>query len=379
VIYVRHGEPTERLRPFVYGLMPNESWRYARAEGDLLFHFSAGYDQTSGGDLYDYRLVESVLDLRGAAEAPPDQLLLSRQTLSPLYGHMLNWGPNGAAMARAEERGIGSASIAFGTSTDSYELAFARPLAAVADLVAIGHDAEGPAAQLVFAVAGTGLPAETAGGQVRYRVRVRFVAVDGRGTPVGQRDTTYLFQVGHPLGRRDWLLARLQVSLPPERWEWRSAIQTGDSAGVVLPRDSTVVAAAGERLALSDLALGVADAAARWPAAPGDTVLLTPFDLFRRGADLELYYELAGTEPGRSYRHAITVYRLKDARDPARRRAEVTLEFDEPAAARLTRSHRTLQLGRLRAGTYLVEVRVGATGEAGAVSRERLIRVGELR
>jgi hypothetical protein len=73
------------------------------------------------------------------------------------------------------------------------------------------------------------------------------------------------------------------------------------------------------------------------------------------------------------------VYRLKDLRDPTRRRPEVTLGFDEPATARLTRAHRTLQLGRLRAGTYLVEVRVGAPGNAGAVTRQRVIRVGELR
>ena len=45
VIYIRQGEPAERLRPFVFGAMPNESWQYVRAEGDLLFHFSSGYDQ----------------------------------------------------------------------------------------------------------------------------------------------------------------------------------------------------------------------------------------------------------------------------------------------------------------------------------------------
>jgi GWxTD domain-containing protein len=379
VIYVRHGEPTERLKPFVYGLMPNESWRYARADGGLLFHFSAGYDPSSGGDLYDYRLVESVLDLRGAEEAPPDQLLLSRQTLSPLYARMLNWGRYGAADAASEERGIGGASIAFGTTTDSYELAFARPLAAVADLVTIGRDTAGPAAQLVFAVAGTNLQGTPTRDGVRYPVRVRFVAIDAGGRPFGIRDTTYLFQVGHTLGRRDWLLQRLQVSLPPGRWDWRVAIQSGDSTGAVLPHDSVRVAPANGRLALSDLALGVSEAAARWLVAPGDTVLLTPFDLFRPGADVELYYEVAGTEPGRSYRHEITVYRLKDPRRPDRRRAEVTLGFDERAPMPLTRSHRTLQLGRVRPGTYLVEVRVTPAGGPEAVTRQRIIRVRELR
>jgi GWxTD domain-containing protein len=380
VIYVRHGEPTERLQPFVYRLMPNESWRYARAEGDLLFHFSAGYDPSAGGgDLYDYRLVESVLDLRGAGEAPPDQLLLSRQTLSPLYARMLNWGRFGAAQAASDERGAGIASIAFGTTTDSYELAFAHPLAAVADLVAIGRDSAGPTAQLVFAVAGTNLEGTATADGVRYPVRVRFVAIDARGTPFAVHDTTYLFQVKSSLDRRDWLLQRLQVSLPPGRWDWRVAIQAGDSAGVVLPHDSVRVAPVKGPLALSDLALGVADAAARWPITPADTVLLTPFDLFRPGADLELYYEVAQTEPGRSYRHEITVYRLKDPRRPDRRRAEVTLGFDEPAAAGVTRSHRTLQLGRVRPGNYLVEVRVTAAGDSKPVTRERIIRVGELR
>jgi hypothetical protein len=113
--------------------------------------------------------------------------------------------------------------------------------------------------------------------------------------------------------------------------------------------------------------------------APGDTVLLTPFDLFRPGADLELYYEVTQTEPGRSYRHEITVYRLKNPRRPDRRRAEVTLGFDERAASPLSRSHRTLQLGRLRPGTYLVEVRVAAAGAFEPVTRQRIIRVGELR
>ena len=127
VIYVRHGEPAERLRPFVYRLMPNESWRFNRAEGDFLLHFSAGYDSNGGGDLYDYRLVESVLDLRGASEASEDQLLLSREPLSGMYRRMLHWGRYGSARSKARERGIGRASIAVGTSTDSLRAPVRRP------------------------------------------------------------------------------------------------------------------------------------------------------------------------------------------------------------------------------------------------------------
>jgi GWxTD domain-containing protein len=374
-IYVRHGEPTERLRPFVYGLMPNESWRFARAEGDLLFHFSAGYDQTSGGDLYDYRLVESVLDLRGAGGAPYDQLLLSRQVLSPLYGRMLTWGRYGAQAARDQERGIGAASIAFGTSTDSYELQFARPLAVAADLVAVGRDAAGPVAQLVFAVGEDNLPAAPAADDgVGYPVRVRIVAIDGRGRPFGARDTTYHFHLARPLGPGEYLIQRLQVPLPPGRWDWRAAIQVGDSAGVVLPHDSVRVPASGPRLALSDLALGVPEASARWPAVPGDTVLLTPFDLFREGAEVELYYEAAGAEPGGSYRHEIAVYRVKRGDGVPERRPAVTLGFDERADGATVRAHRTLQLARLRPGRYLVEVRL--RGPDGATdTRRRLFRI----
>src|SRR6185503_6358347 len=65
----------------------------------------------------------------------PDQLILSRQSLSPIYGRMLNWGRFGSARAQSWERRVGTTSIAVGTTTDSYELQFAHRLAAVADLV----------------------------------------------------------------------------------------------------------------------------------------------------------------------------------------------------------------------------------------------------
>jgi GWxTD domain-containing protein len=364
VVYVRHGEPVERLRPFVFGLMPNESWRYARAEGDLLLHFSAGYDENGGGDLYDYRLVQSVLDLRGAAAAPPDQLMLSRQSVSPVYGRMLNWGRYGRARARARERGIGQASIAVGTETDSYELQFARPLPALADLVAVGERDGRGLTHLVLAV-----PASALRGGAPLRVRL--VALDAGDRPAVALDTA--LDVGSPEPGR-YYVGRVELPLRAGTWTWRAALQQGDSTGTVLPRDTVRVADRARGLVLSDLALGLPAASATWHPVPGETVRLTPFDLFPERSDVELYYEAMGAAPGASYRHDIAVYRVKGQSARAERRPVVSLSVEEPARSELLRSHRRLRLGQLKPGRYVVEVRVSGD-EAFAATRSRAFTV----
>lgn len=370
VIYVRHGEPAERLRPFVYGLMPNETWRFDRAEGDLLLHFSSGYDTKGGGDLYDYRLVESVLDLRGASDATPDALLLSRERLSGVYRKMLHWGPYGAARSRARERGIGRASIALGTTTDSYELQFQETLRGVVDLVTVGSVDTATLGHLVFAVAEPGTRPERESGGVRYTVRLRAVASDGSGRPFTGLDTTIVFRPSAPLGRAQYLIGRAELPLPPGSWTWRAALQVGDSVGIVLPRDTVRVGSSGGQFGLSDLALGIAGASARWEPVPGDTVLLTPFDLFLEGSEVELYYETQGATVGRPYRHEIAVFRMRGDPPAAERRPVVTLGFEEPAVEPLLRSRRVLQLARLKHGRYVIEVQVRAPGGE-AVSRRR--------
>lgn len=373
VIYVRHGEPSDRLRPFVFGLMPSESWRYARADGDLLFHFSSGWDENGGGDLYDYRLVESVLDLHGASSAPVDQLLLSRQSLSPLYGRMLNWGAFGAAHARGRERRIGQASIAIGTTTDSYELSFARRLTAYANLIAIGAEDGVPLAQFVFAIAPPETTPTTESAGASYPVRIRLAAIDAEGRTAARADTTMVFRLERPLQRGQYLIGRVGLPVPAGHYNWRAALAQGSDAGVVLPRDSVTVAPAGPTLSLSDLALGIRAASARWEATPSDTVLLTPFDLFLEGSEVELYYEAPGARAGAVYRHEIGVFRVRRS-ERAEERPVVSLHVDEVASAETIRAHRTLQLARLEPGTYLVDVTV--TGPDGrAVSRRRAIRV----
>ncbi len=363
VIYVRHGDPAERLRPFVFGLMPNESWHYRRAEGDLVFHFSAGYDENGGGDLYDYRLVESVLDLRGAADSHVDQLILSRRTLSPVYSRMLNWGRLGAGRAYARERGMGQASIAIGTSTDSYELQFARPLTAFADLIAVGFRPGGSLAHLVFA---TSEPGPT---------RVRLVALPTDDRPPVAIDTVVDLPGRRPLREGEYVVGRVEVGLDAGTWGWRVALSRSDSVGVVLAGDSVRVASSAG-LALSDLALGAPETGARWTPVPSDTVLFTPAHMFPAGGEVGLYYEAREAAAVAPYRHEIAVYRMKGKPARPERRPVVSLAFEEPAGGSTLRSHRTLQLRRLEPGSYVVEVRV--TGPAGASSsRQREFRLVE--
>lgn len=375
IIYIRHGDPDQRLRPFVFGAMPNESWHYVRAEGDLLFHFSAGYDRNGGGDLYDYRLVQSVLDLHGAADAPIDQLLLSRQTLSPLYGRMLNWGPNGATQARAEERHLGTSSIWIGTTTDSYELRFGRRLSAVADLITVGRKAGGSLAHFVFAMASSGTSLLKVDDAVAYPVRIRLVVLDSRDRAVGRVDTMVVIRRPRPLTEREYLVGRAELPLPPGRWSYRAALQQGESAGVVLRRDSVLVAPTdGTTLSLSDIALGTRGQAVAWVTEAADTVLLAPSALFRKGLEVEIYYEVSGATARAQYRHDITILRADGREPPSRRRPMVSLSFNEAAPGQVIRSRRTVRLDRLKPGDYVVEVRVTSPDGSSQV-RRRSIRL----
>jgi hypothetical protein len=161
------------------------------------------------------------------------------------------------------------------------------------------------------------------------------------------------------------LVGRAELILPPGRWTYRAAIEQGDSAGVVLPRDSVWVGSAdGISLQVSDIALGSRGRAASWITDAGDTVLLAPSSRFRKGTEVELYYEVTGARPGTRYRHEITVLRA-GGRSSDRKRPLVALSFEEEARDSMVRSRRVVQLERLKKGEYLVEVKItGPNGES---------------
>jgi GWxTD domain-containing protein len=369
VIYIRHGEPSSRATYAAPGLEPNESWRYTRPEGDLLFHFVARED------VQDFKLVESLFDVLGfsqqialredkAGQNPvAEQLLLSREQLSPIYGRLQSAGQIGSGQYQAQERRMGQESIALGTRTDSYQLRFAQDLRVRTDVLAVGRDSSGSLVQITYAIAGKGLEPVTVTRGYLYSVRVRFEANDLSGHVVAALDTTRHFVAPEPVPDGEHLVGRLAVPVPSGRYEYRLAIQQGEDAGIVLPRDTVRVNEGPNGLSLSDLVLGSRSANLAWRRTEQDTVLFNPLQSFRRSDEMQLYYEVSGLQSGTPYEVRLAVRRQGGGGGLFHKifgggGAALSLKFDAQATAAVESAHRGLQLNRLKPGNYVLEVMV---------------------
>jgi GWxTD domain-containing protein len=375
VIYIRHGEPSSRASYTAPGLEPNESWRYSRPDGDLIFHFIARED------VQDYKLVESLFDVLGFSDAVKlqgeengagdnamaEQLMLSREQLSPIYRRLQGAGRMSTGRYQTQERRVGQESIAVGTTSDSYELRFPQELKAHSEVLAVGRDSTGPQVQIAYAIAGSSLEPVPVTRGFLYSVRLRFVAMDRKGEVVASLDTTRHFVAPAPVPPNEHLVGRVQASVPPGALHYRMAIQQGEAAGVTLPTDSVRVGPptpAG--LSLSDLVLGTRSANLTWRRTPDDTVLFNPLRTYRRADEMELYYEIAGLKPT-PYTVELTVKKKGSSGGLFRKifgggGAAIRLKFEEQATTSRVTSHRRLQLSRLKPGNYVLDLDVVDSG-----------------
>ena len=371
VIYIRHGAPTARAFYNAPGVEPNESWRYSRPEGDLLFHFIARED------VQDYKLVESLFDVLGFSNAvllgargsqvgsEADELLTSRQKLSPLYSRLQGVGEASGERYRAEERRMGRESIRVGTTTDSYTLHFARDLDAEVHVLAVGHDAQGPLVQITYGIRGESLqPVRIARGYL-YAVRLRFAAVDSTGTVVASLDTVRQFVSPSAVPPREHLLGRVDVNVPAGDLSYRVAVEQGADAGLVAPLDTLRVAAVkAETPRLSDLALGSGVAHLAWTSdVTGDSVLFNPLGLYAHTDTLQVYYEVFGIAPGAGYTTQIEVRKGKGGGGVLRKvfgggGTSIKLRFQDRAGPAGAGLHRDVSLEKLGPGTYTLRVTV---------------------
>jgi GWxTD domain-containing protein len=353
VVYVRHGEPDQRLQPMLFGLLPNETWRYRRADGDLLMHFSAGGEDFEGGDLGDYRLVPSILDLRGNG-TPQDMLIASRLPVSDVYEKIMAWGPHGSARAMREERDWGVRSAEVGTQTDGFELHFAHPLETHTDLLAIGREGPEPKLQLIYA-----LPSIESGSEVR----IRLALFDSTGRVERWLDSTVTTEAMGGGGSG----GRFELPASAGKWYYRFALES-DTAGVVSPQDSLVIPdLGGPSLAISGIGLGHLSSHVRWAAGPVDTALVSPNRDYEPGSELQLYYEIYGLAPGVPFQASVVV---SDKRGERAGRNRLRFTFSEEGQGDVTRVRRALDLTGLAQGEYWLEVGVRGSDGRQVVARK---------
>ena len=372
IIYLRHGEPSSRASYAAPGLEPNESWRYSRPDGDLIFHFMARED------VQDYKLVESLFDVLGfgnalalrgglaGSEGDPmaQQLLLSREQLSPIYGRLQAAGRISTGRYQTEERQVGQESIALGTTSDSYELRFPDELKVNSEVLAVGRDSTGTQIQIVYAIAGGTLEPVMVTRGYLYSVRVRFVATDRFGRVAATIDTTRHFVAPAPVPDGEHLVGRVSTTVPPGRYDYRLAIQQGEETGILLPTDTVRVGQpTATSLALSDLVLGSRNTNLFWRRTAEDTVVFNPLRTFKRKESMELYYEVEGLSAGTQYTVKVAVRKQGGGGGLLRKvfgggSAQISLKFEERASFPVTSTSRSLKLDKLKPGNYSLEVTV---------------------
>ena len=354
VIYIRHGEPSDRATLGIPNIELNETWKYGRADGDLVFHFVARED------VQDYKLVESLYDVLGFANAVRHQtgdslgdgqtitrLLESRERIDPIYSRLQGVGSSGRISMAGDERRMGQRSITQGTTSDSYELRYQENLRARTDVMAIGRNEAGNLLQITWAVPGATLvPIKHDLGFV-YPVRLRVAVSDAQGNVVASLDTVKMFLSAVEIPQKENLVDRMSLAVPPGMLRYRVAVDQDERAGIVMPRDSIDVGKFdGSAFTVSSVVLGSRNANLRWVRQPGDTVFFNPTGVYRQNADMELYYEVYGLPAGSPYNVELRVGR----RDGGR--AAITLKYEEKAEGVVTRTRRTIKLERVRQGEY---------------------------
>ncbi|HXI20438.1 MAG TPA: GWxTD domain-containing protein [Gemmatimonadales bacterium] len=370
IIYIRHGEPTERASYNAPGMQLNESWYYARADGDLIFHFVARED------VQDYKLVESLFDVLGfgaavslrgdrdnsAAAGVANELLLTREKFSPIYSKLLGAGLAGSQKYLTEERLIGRRSIQVGTHTDSYELSYATHLKLETGVMVAGRDSDRSLLHVTYAIPGSALHDMPSEHGHLYPVRLRLSVFDRWGRPVAAVDTTRLFVAREPVPADRHLVGKLEVPVPPGLLTYRLAVEQGEDNGIILAADSiTAGDFSGRELQLSDLVLGAREANLRWLPVPGDTVFFNPLGWYRKSTSMELYYEIYGLAPHAGYSTQIEITKqggggflgLFGSHKPA-----IKLGFEDVAQGEPTRIHQSISLEKLSPGDYWIEVTV---------------------
>jgi tetratricopeptide (TPR) repeat protein len=414
VMYLRHGEPTKKVSSAAGP--PNESWAYDLPEGRRVFHFigsralgtQAATTLTASlpldPDMLDaradldarYAVLASKIQLLEAKARTESQsnrmvereLLLTAQEPGPGQTNAQNTyqtamqGINNRTVARLgadvlwREVARNRTAIAAAVATDGYPLHYKESLDAIVQVYGVGFG-QGEAQRIlaVFAVPGAKLVPRARpdrGPGVLYPIAFRLIALDRTTGITRQMDTTRTFLARDTLRGDQHLTGLLELPVPPGFYQVRALVgQPGAEAGTGVGRDSVNIPASPTSMVLSDLILGRSESGLAWPYA-GEKVPLNPLNAFPKGSDAELFYEIGGLTTGAAYQ-IVTAVRKADDKPTAK--PQVQVGFEITAGAEYERVHRSLGLGGLKPGAYVLIVTVAEAGSGQVARRERALNI----
>ena len=365
LVFIRHGEPDDRVQLSTLGVEPNESWRYARDEGDMVVHFVARHDPEV------YRLVESLLDVAETMSETgnaggdlvtrgQEMLFRSREPISPVYRRDRRDTPQRGRDFLLAERALSRAGLRTATGTDSFRRRYTRSLGARVDLALFGVEASGARLQVAYAVPFDRLGGAWLGQGIEYPLRVRLTAFTVEGDPVVTMDSIVRPRTWEYLGDR-WLAGSFAVPLTVGRVRIGLAFEDGDSVGTSVPVRSFELQLPGA-VTLSDLAVGMPGMPWHAESAVGDRVAMLPLGTLRRSEPAEVAYEI--TAPGDvPLSSQLTLMRADERAGVV---SSERLEETVVTGRRLVRH--PLDLKKLKPGLYRLEVTV-TTGRGSLARR----------
>jgi hypothetical protein len=387
VVLILHGEPDEHTSFNLLSAPPNESWYYKGHDGDdLIFHFirpdaihgfvrvpsifdivarTTAFRNTGKSDVAGNLAHGKTVQTHGAswtAEAA-QELLYSRENVSPYYSRILSGDMKSAAALQSAERAAGDSSI---RHRETWALSYELPLNASIHALAVGANGSTPLLQVAYAVPGSSLYARRVGNRLVYPIRLRVTVLQG-GRLVTRVDTLRTFAVAEEIPADQRLLGRVAIPLAAGDYTVRMALETEGRGTVAEPQSVRVAALAPRQIDLSDLALGARSVPLPVRLPHGDTLWVNPLQSFANSEPMQLYFEINGLAAGSAYRASMKLFKAGESQP------QITLAFDGHTAASPASVHREVDLGRFKPGAYTIEMTVTDPAGSSAVRRRSFV------
>ncbi len=342
-VVVRHGEPDATGHISLKDLPPNKAWWYFLPGGDsLLFVFAKGENRE------------------------PERLLPGIHSFAENVIGDRTFHGLGDSARKANARMNDVLATRGAESPDTWSFGYELALPAAIALVAIGSDSTGPELQIAWSVPGNGVVPERAIDDFVYRLRLRAVLLDSASDVAGAVDTTVLIARDHWLPDDSLLVGRATLEAPAGHYTIRGGLES-DGVGVVTPRETVVLAPlASPEMSMSDIALGRRGVPIDWPLAPGDTAWVDPSGAFPRSEPMEMTVQASGVPDDADYAVQLAVLKVPDSATAVRGQDEAALvtgstmriDFKEHHGHGIATIERSLSLGSLAPGWYVLQVRV---------------------